>query len=157
MKDRVGLGSDLSGVVVACEDVLLVRAAWHKQRTDHHGHDRNHDGIPEAGVDVAGLRGNGIAPSYNASKAYQINYLEGLRQKASKLKSSILITDVRPGFVDTAMAKGEGQFWVSSVEKASKQIFNSIQKKKKVVYVTKRWRFIALLLKSIPRIVYDRL
>jgi short-subunit dehydrogenase len=106
---------------------------------------------------VAGLRGNGIAPSYNASKAYQINYLEGLRQKASKLKSSILITDVRPGFVDTAMAKGEGQFWVASVEKASEQIFNSIQKKKKVVYVTKRWRFIALLLKSIPRIVYDRL
>ena len=106
---------------------------------------------------IAGLRGNGVAPSYNASKAYQINYLEGLRQKASKQKSEIVVTDVRPGFVDTAMAKGEGQFWVASVEKASKQIFNSIQKKKKVVYVTKRWRLIALLLKNIPQILFDRM
>jgi short-subunit dehydrogenase len=106
---------------------------------------------------IAGLRGNGVAPSYNASKAYQINYLEGLRQKASKLKSKIVVTDIRPGFVDTAMAKGEGQFWVASVNKASEQIFKAIQKKKKVVFVTKRWLIISLLLKSIPRIVYDRL
>ncbi len=106
---------------------------------------------------IAGLRGNGVAPSYNASKAYQINYLEGLRQKASKLKLKIIVTDIRPGFVDTAMAKGEGQFWVASVNKASEQIFKAIQKKKKVVYVTKRWLIISLLLKSIPRIVYDRL
>jgi len=106
---------------------------------------------------VAGLRGNGIAPSYSASKAYQINYLEGLRQKAYKLKTQILITDIRPGFVDTEMAKGEGQFWVAPVEKASKQIFHAIQKKKKVVYLTKRWRLIGLILKRIPRVIYDRM
>lgn len=34
---------------------------------------------------VGGLRGSGIAPAYNATKAFQINYLEGLRQKAKKL------------------------------------------------------------------------
>lgn len=106
---------------------------------------------------IAGLRGNGVAPSYNASKAYQINYLEGLRQKASKLKLKIIVTDIRPGFVDTAMAKGEGQFWVSSVNKASEQIFKAIQKKKKVVYVTKRWRLIATILKRIPRSIYDKM
>lgn len=33
---------------------------------------------------VAGIRGNRVAPAYNASKAYQINYLEGFRQKANK-------------------------------------------------------------------------
>jgi short-subunit dehydrogenase len=106
---------------------------------------------------VAGLRGNGIAPSYSASKAYQINYLEGLRQKAYKLKTQILITDIRPGFVDTEMAKGEGQFWVAPVEKASKQIFHAIQKKNKVVYLTKRWRLIGIILKRIPRVIYDRM
>jgi len=31
---------------------------------------------------IAGLMGNGEAPSYNATKAYQINYLEGLRLNA---------------------------------------------------------------------------
>ena len=89
--------------------------------------------------------------------AYQLNYLEGLRQKAHKLSAPIFITDVRPGFVDTAMAKGEGQFWVATVQKASVQIFEAIKQKKKVVYVTKRWRMIAVLLKRIPRVIYDRM
>ncbi|MBO9659201.1 MAG: SDR family NAD(P)-dependent oxidoreductase [Chitinophagaceae bacterium] len=64
---------------------------------------------------IAGLRGSGIAPSYNATKSYQINYLEGLRQKARKQKLSVTVTDIRPGFVDTVMAKGDGQFWVAPV------------------------------------------
>lgn len=106
---------------------------------------------------VGGLRGNRMAPAYNASKAFQINYLEGLRQKASNLKTQIIVTDIRPGFVDTAMAKGEGQFWVSSVEKASTQIFDAILKKKKIVYITKRWKLIAFILKRIPRPIYDKM
>ena len=106
---------------------------------------------------VGGLRGSRIAPAYNASKAYQINYLEGLRQKAKKLKHPIFVTDVRPGFVDTAMAKGEGQFWVATVDKASKQIFDAINHKKNIVYVTKRWKLIAMILKRIPRQIYDRM
>lgn len=104
---------------------------------------------------VGGLRGSRQAPSYNATKAYQINYLEALRQKAAHLKMSITVTDVRPGFVDTDMAKGEGQFWVASVEKAAEQIFTAIENKKKIVYITKRWRLIATVMKCIPRVIYD--
>lgn len=106
---------------------------------------------------VGGLRGSRIAPAYNATKSYQIRYLEGLRQKATKLKNRIFVTDVRPGFVDTAMAKGEGQFWVASVDKATNQIFDAIKKKKKIVYVTKRWEIIGTILKRIPRQIYDRM
>jgi short-subunit dehydrogenase len=106
---------------------------------------------------VGGLRGSRIAPAYNATKSYQINYLEGLRQKASKLKQQIFVTDVRPGFVDTDMAKGEGQFWVATVEKATRQIFEAIKQKKKIAYVTKRWRLIASILIRVPRPIYDRM
>ena len=67
------------------------------------------------------------------------------------------MTDVRPGFVDTDMAKGEGQFWVTSVEKATRQIFNAIKQRKKMVYITKRWKLIAIILKGIPGQLYDRL
>jgi short-subunit dehydrogenase len=105
---------------------------------------------------IGGLRGSGAAPAYNATKAFQINYLEGLRQRAYKNGSGITITDVRPGFVDTAMAKGEGQFWVASVEKASRQIQRAIQQKRPVVYITRRWRLIAILLKLIPAGIYKR-
>jgi short-subunit dehydrogenase len=106
---------------------------------------------------IGGLRGSRHAPSYNASKAYQINYLEGLRQKVAKRKERISITDIRPGLVDTEMAKGEGLFWVMPVEKTVRQIFKAIKKKRKIAYVTKRWGLIALVLKLIPGPVYDRM
>ena len=102
---------------------------------------------------VAGIRGSRQAPSYNATKSYQINYLEGLRQKSTKSKKPIFVTDIRPGLVDTDMAKGEGLFWVMPVEKVAKQIFKAIKNKSKVVFVTKRWGRIGSLLKIIPRFI----
>lgn len=106
---------------------------------------------------IGGLRGSWLAPAYNATKAFQINYLEGLRQKAKRLKEPIFVTDIRPGFVDTEMAKGDGLFWVMPVEKAVKQIFKAIVDKKKVAYVTKRWRLIATILKLMPKVIYDKM
>ena len=106
---------------------------------------------------IAGIRGGRIAPAYNASKAYQINYLEGLRQKATKTKNPIYVTDIRPGFVDTDMAKGEGLFWVATKEKAARQIFGIIKKKKGIGYVTKRWWIIAKLLQLIPNGIYKKM
>ena len=106
---------------------------------------------------IAGIRGSRMAPAYNASKAYQINYLEGLRQKAKKTKKPIYVTDIRPGFVDTDMAKGEGQFWVSTKEKAAGQIFGIINAKRNIGYVTKRWRLIATILKGLPNGIYKKM
>ena len=47
---------------------------------------------------------------------------------------NIYITDIRPGYVDTAMALGDNLFWVSSKEKAAKQIFKYIKKKAFLCY-----------------------
>lgn len=105
---------------------------------------------------VAAIRGSRHAPAYNASKAYQVNYLEGLRQKAIHLKKSVQITDIRPGFVDTAMAAGD-VFWMATAEKAAQQIFRAIKQKRKVAYVTKRWRLVAFLLRLMPGFLYKRL
>jgi short-subunit dehydrogenase len=106
---------------------------------------------------VAAIRGSGEAPAYNASKAFVSNYLEGLRQKASKSGIAITVTEIQPGFIDTAMAKGEGLFWVAPPEKAAHQIFKAITGKKKHAYITKRWRIIALLLKIMPGWIYNKL
>lgn len=106
---------------------------------------------------VGGIRGDGIAPAYNASKSYQINYMEGIRKKAAKHRLALFITDVRPGFVDTSMAKGDGLFWVATVEKAGRQIFRAIQQRRKIVYVTKRWGLVAGVLKVIPGWLYCKI
>lgn len=94
---------------------------------------------------IAGMTGSEVAPAYNASKAYQIGYLAGLRKKMKKLQLPICITDIRPGFVDTDMAKGKGQFWVAPVSKAASQIIAGLKAKRKLVYITKRWRIIGLV------------
>ena len=104
-----------------------------------------------------GTRGSGVAPAYNASKAYQINYMEGLRQKAAKLPFAVYTTDIRPGFIDTAMAKGEGLFWVTPVDKAVKQIKKAISDRKKVAFISKRWKYVAWLFKLIPSALYCKM
>jgi len=82
--------------------------------------------------------------------------LAGLRQKSNKLKK-ITITDIRPGLVKTRMAKGDGQFWVAPPKKAAEQILNVIKKKRKIAYVTRRWLLIAIVLKLLPKIIYDKM
>jgi len=106
---------------------------------------------------IAGIRGSRQAPSYGSTKAYQINYLQALRQKAGHLKLPIIITDIRPGFVDTDMAKGDGLFWLAPLEKASHQIFNALLQKKRIIYVTKRWALVAWILRRIPNFIYNRM
>ena len=100
---------------------------------------------------IASLRGNRESPAYFASKAYQVNYLESLYIKSKEIKKGkVFITDIRPGFVDTKMALGNGIFWMSSLDKASKQIYSAIKKKKRKIYITKRWVLIAWILKIVP-------
>lgn len=100
---------------------------------------------------IASLRGSRAAPVYFASKAYQKSYLEGLYIKTKSIKTKqVYVTDIRPGFVDTAMALGDEIFWMVPLEKATNQIYRAIQKKKRVAYVSKRWALIAFILKIVP-------
>ena len=100
---------------------------------------------------IASIRGNRGAPAYFSSKAYQKAYLESLYMKTKTIKSNkVFITDVCPGFVDTAMALGDGIFWMVPLDKAVKQIYKAIKNKKRVVYISKRWKLIALVLKMAP-------
>ncbi|WP_028892422.1 SDR family NAD(P)-dependent oxidoreductase [Tenacibaculum sp. 47A_GOM-205m] len=100
---------------------------------------------------IASIRGNRAAPDYFSSKAYQKAYLESLYIKTKSIKTKkVFITDIRPGFVDTAMALGDGIFWMVPVEKATQQIYSAIKRKKRVAYISKRWRLIAWVLKIVP-------
>ena len=106
---------------------------------------------------AGGLRGEPMAPAYSATKAYQINYMEALRKKEYKAGGKITVTDVRPGLVDTAMAKGEGLFWVMPVEKVARQIYTAIRNKNSKIYVTKRWHLLAAINKNLPFKLYKRM
>ena len=57
---------------------------------------------------IAGVKGLAPAPSYSATKAFQNTYIQALEQLAYSQRLPIRFTDIRPGFVDTALIAGSG-------------------------------------------------
>jgi NAD(P)-dependent dehydrogenase (short-subunit alcohol dehydrogenase family) len=81
------------------------------------------------------------APSYHASKAGFSNYLEGL---ALALKRrGVYVSNVRFGFVDTKMAKGDVKPFMMGVERATQHLLTCIEKKP--VRYTAPWFVIPLV------------
>ena len=114
----------------------------------------SHGGLPLAFPFAHGLR----AAAYAASKAFQSVYLDGLRDLARHSGHPIDVTEVQPGFVDTAMMKPDRplpavarQLLVASPAKAARQILRAIQKRKKHAYITRRYALVAFILKLLPR------
>ncbi len=99
---------------------------------------------------IASITGNRHVPAYHASKAFQASYMESLWMKARKTKKAkINITNILPGYVDTDIITGP-TFWMAPLDKAVKQIYSAIKKKKRKAYITKRWRLVALMMKILP-------
>lgn len=107
---------------------------------------------------IASTLASGRAAAYTASKHFISNYMTGFRQKANRMNLDIIITDIKPGFVKSEMTENnKGMFWVSTTEKAVKQMIKSIEARKNHAYITKRWGLIALIAKLTPQFVWDRL
>jgi len=105
---------------------------------------------------VAGFRGLRGAPSYSASKGYQRIYLESLAQTAHHCKHKITFSTIIPGFVDTDLIK-ENYPLMLSCEKAVKIIYKKLLKKKRIIYVDGRWRYIVFFMKRIPVCIWERM
>lgn len=112
-----------------------------------------------AGVSsVAGIFGYGLSATYNASKAFVSNYLQGYRQRANHSGADIIITELQPGFVDSEMTRGKpGMFWVATTQKASRQMADAIERNYNHAYITRRWRLVAWLIKVIPNWIWNRI
>jgi short-subunit dehydrogenase len=106
---------------------------------------------------VAAVRASSAAPAYGATKAFESHYLDSLRLRARHSGAPIFVTEIRPGFVDTAMMKTDHPFWVSSPAVAASQIATAAEARKSFGYVTRRWRFAAWLLRLLPTIIYQRI
>jgi len=108
---------------------------------------------------ISAIRGRGENIAYAASKAFASNYLQGLRQKATRMKLNITVTEILPGWVNTPLIRGTNskRFWIAPVEKAAQQIVHAIKKRKSRAYITKRWQLIAWFLTVIPDSFHRRI
>lgn len=106
---------------------------------------------------VAAARGSGLAPAYGASKAFGSHYLEALRIRARRSGQPIHVTEIRPGFVDTAMLKADRPFWVIPPAEAARRIASVALTRKPLAYVPPRWGMVAFLMTHMPRTLFERL
>jgi short-subunit dehydrogenase len=71
----------------------------------------------------------------------------------------VTVLSVRPGFVDTPMTahipKG-GPLWATP-EKVADDIERAIAKRRTVVYTPWFWRLVMLVIRNLPRPVFDRM
>ena len=107
---------------------------------------------------VAGDRGRVGNPGYNASKAGLTNYLEGLRNRLSRHGVNVLT--VKPGMVKTDMLKLPGApkpVLALEPEQVADLIWDGMKKRKQTIYVAGIWKWIMLVIRHIPSIIFRRL
>lgn len=131
----------------------MLNAAFHyfQEHPEHKGH-------IACVSSIAGTKGLGAAPSYSASKAYCNTYMEALEQLANIKKLSINFTDIRPGFVDTELLKGDYKYpMLMKPQNVAKAIVNGLEKKKRVVTIDWRYRIMVFFWRLIPKCIWVKL
>lgn len=101
---------------------------------------------------VAGDRGRKPVVLYGAAKAGLSAYLEGLdhRFHAAGLRTIC----VKPGFVRTSMTAGlKPPPFAGEPEAVAKQVSRAIVRGTPVVYAPSIWRWVMLIVRSLPRLV----
>ncbi len=106
---------------------------------------------------VAGDRGRKSNYIYGSAKAGFSAYLSGLRNRL--FESGVPVLTVKPGFVRTKMTEGMELPEKLTAEPAdvAEDIFTAQQKGKEVIYTKWFWRFIMLIITSIPEKIFKRL
>lgn len=107
---------------------------------------------------IAGTKGLGPAPAYSATKALQNTYIEALEQLANARALDIRFTDIRPGFVGTDLLNDGGRYpMLLKKEYVALDIVRSLEHRRHVRVIDRRWRVVTWLWRRIPRCVWRRL
>jgi len=107
---------------------------------------------------IAGTKGLGPAPSYSATKAMQNVYLQALEQQANARGLRIRFTDIRPGFVDTALLSGDFKYpMMLRPENVAQEIVSSINSRRHIRVIDWRYRLMTAFWRRIPRFIWRRI
>jgi decaprenylphospho-beta-D-erythro-pentofuranosid-2-ulose 2-reductase len=105
---------------------------------------------------VAGDRGRQSNYVYGSAKAMVSAFLSGLGQRLNKHGVSVI--DIKPGFVDTPMTASfrKGALWAKPAQ-VGQGIVRAMDRSSTVVYLPFFWRWIMLIIRSIPEGLFRRL
>jgi short-subunit dehydrogenase len=106
---------------------------------------------------VAGERGRQSNYLYGSAKAGFRAYLSGLRNRMHR--ESVHVVTVQPGFVYTKMTENLNlpKMLTATPDEVAETVYSAVYKRKNVVYVKWFWRWIMVVIKSIPESVFKKL
>lgn len=99
---------------------------------------------------VGGTKGIGISATYSASKRYQWTYLQAIDQLAHQQHVNVAISDLRPGFVDTALLAGRRYPLEMSLDYVAPRLERAIMRAPRVKIIDSRWAIVTALWRMIP-------
>lgn len=101
---------------------------------------------------IAGTKGLGAAPAYSATKAFDNVYIQALEQQAHLRHLPIRFTDIRPGFVRTALIDDGRSYPMTMMpEKVAAAIVRAIVRHRHIAVIDWRWRVLTALWRRVPR------
>jgi decaprenylphospho-beta-D-erythro-pentofuranosid-2-ulose 2-reductase len=106
---------------------------------------------------VAGDRGRKANYSYGAAKGFLARYAEGMDHRFASTNVKIVL--IKPGPTDSPMTadlKAKGKR-VASTEDVARTIVAGMKAGKPVIYAPPIWRIIMLIVRHIPRFVFNKL
>ena len=106
---------------------------------------------------VAGDRGRQSNYLYGSAKAGFTTYLSGLRNRL--YKNGVHVLTVRPGFMRTRMIEGiktPGPL-TAEPEKVAEVVYSATVKRRNEIYVLWMWRYIMLVIRFIPEMIFKKL
>ena len=107
---------------------------------------------------IAGTKGLGPAPSYSATKAMQNVYLQALEQQSNARGLKIRFTDIRPGFVDTALLSGDFRYpMMLKPEKVARQIVRALKSKRHIQIIDWKYSLLTACWRRLPRPLWRHL
>lgn len=107
---------------------------------------------------IAGTKGLGASPAYSATKRFQNTYVEALEQLARMEQLSIRFTDIRPGFVQTAILNDQNKYpMLMQPEAVAKKIVKALKQHQKVVIIDWHYAVLVFFWRMIPRWLWIRL
>ena len=106
---------------------------------------------------IAGTKGLGVAPSYSATKRFNNIYLQCLAQLSRMRGDKISFTDIRPGFVETALLRNANYPMKMQAPYVSKKLYKAVVNKKRVAIIDWKYSILVAFWRLIPNFIWERL
>ena len=106
---------------------------------------------------VAGDRGRKSNYVYGAGKGMITRYVQGLQHRLAGTEVAVIL--IKPGPTRTPMTAhlGDSGPSLADVAKVAATIVSGMEKRRSIVYAPRRWWLIMMIIRHLPRFIFDKM